>query len=1038
MAIRDTIKSIWSTIANWFWNKKKEEEIATPTTTTNTITNTNTWATQAPSIVNSNTQGTVLINPNNTSTLDQTIASQQLQSKEKEMDEITNAPLNQSNYYDISKVDNEKIQKALNEREEHQNKNFIGKLWDSIKSLWTFIWNVESGQLADSERQANEEKTYVGYNKDNWDMYELQLNTDGIYWAQDTFNKAYSDFLNTIWQYWENIPDDAFDNAYDEFYNRVNGLFKTSADDRYSDGFIFSAGNANRIWRRKNNFSDEQLNMLAENWITQASSSYVPDKSQLWNYLQATSKNQELDQQLNTKYNLTQDPLELDTSESWRAKEALFNRAMVWVIDAAKQNLNWNVANNFLLNSTEIVNSKIEKAWSVIEPLLEDAELTKLQAQREGRELTDDERRWVQLADNANKALSAFADALNTFVKEHADANWVDADWNITSVKDVFSDWRWLWDIISKPVLEASWLDTQWWQSLWNDKNVSWLDAFQELANQWRFNFSQSRSSTLWKAWDKLDRVVWHVWTALSEVWQQTVGWLMKGYNTYMDLVNWDANRLMWRKSKSKTAEYMNQDFTMWMLINTKETWFTAAWMWQTWSRTARKYLLQAAEYWPEFIGNIVPDILMYSTWIWEAGAFSTLSKVINKAKNLSSVNKAKNALESIWMLKKARGAIEGTKAAAETIWKLRETPNWIRTWLQWLDKGLTNWVIDQLVDAQYSPYDTESYSPESMALSLWGTIGFEIIPWLWKSGAFKAIGNIPWAIRNKSVSELIDGTWWDILEFFSRPENADAINRISNIKFNKSASWLTFDDLRAMRDDFNEMKAVTKKYWDKLQDYQKQGVNQWSKESMYRMLTQVYNLDNNSQVARNIRAIISKDWTNIADMAKYLWWIPWTVEVWPWTSTIKLKNANGNIESRVWSYAVWGTQYNQALDVAVDGWLHSKLQNGFTIQDINNISSIPAYKDINESLFSLADDGKYYITEDWLKRLWIETKDMPLSWVAREINKAEEWQVSNKFKEIMSEIRNSNKQISDDTINLVANSQTYQEVRDKVADVVC
>ena len=206
----------------------------------------------------------------------------------------------------------------------------------------------------------------------------------------------------------------------------------------------------------------------------------------------------------------------------------------------------------------------------------------------------------------------------------------------------------------------------------------------------------------------------------------------------------------------------------------------------------------------------------------------------------------------------------------------------------------------------------------------------------------------------------------------------------------------------------------------------------------MYRMLTQVYNLDNNSQVAKNIRAIVTKDWTNIADIAKYLWWIPWTVEVGPWSSTIKLKNANGKTETRVWTYAVWGKQYDESLDIAVDWGLQSKLQDGFTAKDINNISSLPSYKDVNKNMFTEWEDGKYFINEDWLKALWIETKDMPASWAAREINKAEEWEISNKFKEVMKNLRENNRQIKDDTIDLVASSQTYQDIREKVADVVC
>lgn len=1026
--MRETLKNIWkkaiNAVTNFFKGDDNQEQATTPTTTTswwsNNVITPNT-------IVNNNTQWTVVTNPTNTDTLNQTILRQQQESKEKEMDEITNTPIWQTNYYDISSVDTDKINKALEEREESKHKSIWDKIWWYLESGSKLISNIVNWQLADSEMQANEEKTYVGYNRDNWNMYELVLDTDWLYWAQEKFNKAYNDLNSKLSQYWNNIPDDVFAQAYDEFYNQVNGLFKTESDDWYSDWLIFSGNWATRIWRRKDSFSEDQLNYLADNGTT-TTWKFVPSKEQLYSYLQAQQKNIQNANDVQSRYELNNDPLELDTSVSWRAKETLFNRAMLGVINSAKQNLNPNVANNFLLHSTEIVNGQIDRAWSVVEPLLEEAELVKLEAQREGRELTDEEKKWVELANRANAMLDAWADSLNDFVKEHADSNWVDENWQIIWAKDIFSDWRGLWEVLSKNVIDASWLDTKRWQSLWNEKNVSWLDAFQEVANQWRYNISQSRSWTVWRLWDKLDRVVGKGWTFLSEVWQQTVWALLNIWNEQLSkMVGEDSN---W----SNVSKFMNQDFTAWMLINTKETWLSASLMWQTWSRTARKYLLKAAEYGPEFLGNVVPDILLYSTWVWEAWAFGTLAKVGNKLKSASAMNKAKNALESIGLLKKANGALEWTKVAAEVVANASDTPNWIRVWLQWLDKGLTNWAIDQLIDAQYSQYDTESYSPESMALSLWGTIGFEIIPWLWKSWALKLWRNaLTWNFDN-----ILDWTWWDVLEFFSRPENADAINRIANLRFNKSASWLTFDDLRSLRSSFDEMKDATKQYWDRLQDYQKQWVNKWSKENMYRMLTQVYNLDNNSQVAKNIRAIVTKDWTNIADIAKYLWWIPWTVEVGPWSSTIKLKNANGKTETRVWTYAVWGKQYDESLDIAVDWGLQSKLQDGFTAKDINNISSLPSYKDVNKNMFTEWEDGKYFINEDWLKALWIETKDMPASWAAREINKAEEWEISNKFKEVMKNLRENNRQIKDDTIDLVASSQTYQDIREKVADVVC
>lgn len=252
----------------------------------------------------------------------------------------------------------------------------------------------------------------------------------------------------------------------------------------------------------------------------------------------------------------------------------------------------------------------------------------------------------------------------------------------------------------------------------------------------------------------------------------------------------------------------------------------------------------------------------------------------------------------------------------------------------------------------------------------------------------------------------------------------------------------MTFDDFRKLSESFEEMKSVTKDYLNKLSasnpDIAKQ-LNNWNKRNMYRVLTQVYNLDANSQIWKNIRALITKDWTNVADLAKYLWNISWDVEVWPYKSTIKLKNKDWSTTSLIGTYWIeWGKQYNLELDSLVDWWFANKLKDWFTKNDINSIKSSSKYSDITEDMFTKWDDWKYYITKELFDRFWVQAKDMPLSWAAREINKAEEWEISNKFREVMKDLRESNKQISPETIDLVANSQLYQDVREKVADVVC
>lgn len=1022
--MRETLRNLWKRVIDFFSSDDKQEQ-ATPTTQPVSTQQTTPTNIQQPTWLN--TTWTVIWNPTNTSTLNETIERQRRDSKTDDSDNITNTPINTTNYFDISTVDNNKINAVLDKREKESKEHWWETLWRWWNTLATTVSNIVNWQTADSESQAKEEKVYIGYNKDNWDMYELTLNTDNVYWAQDKFYNAYNNFITNVNKYWDNITQEQFGKEYDDFYNQVSWLFQAKWDDWYSDWIIFSWDWANRIWRRKDTFSEEQLNTLAQSWID-STRNYVPTKEQLMGYIDAMEKNNTTNKQIQIKYNLKEDPLQLDNSITWRAQEKFLNRAMLWVLDIAKENLKWWAIQHYPIRAAEVVENEFDRAWEYAEPLLEEAELIKLEAQRQWRELTEEEKLWIEQANKIEWMLDAFADWLNYYFKDNASSDWVDSNWNITWVKDVYSDWRDLWWVISKWVIDKSWLDE--WQ------NFSWLDAFQEVANNWRYHLSNSRSWAIWKAWNKFDRAVWKAWTFLSEVWQQTVWNLLRMWNMYKDIATFDysnlKNRLQWNASMSQLAEFINQDFTIWKMITTKETWLSADVFWQTWSRTIRKYLLQASEYWPEFVGNVIPDILLYSTWIWEAWTVTSAARWANKLKQLWAVEKAAKTLESVNLLKKARGVGEWTKAAAEAIQQSADAPSWIKVWLQWLDKWLTNWIVDQTIDAQYSWYDTESYSTPSMALSLWGTIWFEIIPWLYKSWVLRMWRNMV------SWKNALDWTAWDVLDFFSNQNNADAINRIANINFNKSPSWLTFDDFRKLNDSFQEMKQVTKEYWDRLPPDMKIWVNKWTKQNAYNMLTQVYNLDSNSQIARNVRAMISKDWTNLADIAKYLWWIPWDVEVWPWVSTIKLKNTAWQSESKVWVSWVWATPYDAQLDISLEWWLASKLEDWFTKQDINTISSMPRYKDLTEEMFTLWEDGKYYITENWLKEMWIQTKDMPLSWAARELNKAEIPEISNKFKEIMKELRTSNKQISNETIDLVANSQTYQDVRDKVADVVC
>ena len=857
MAFKDT--RLWKArewVKNWFYQRDddtKATSTTTPISTTPTV-----WSNTA-SIVNSNIQWTTLVSPTNTNTLNETIEKQR-QEREWWVDEITNSETLQSNYFDIESVDKTKLNNAIGEKEKQSKEHWRETFWRKANEFANFVWDIYKSQTYDTDYQSKEDKTYVGYNKDNWDMYELVLNTDWVINAQERFNNAYNDFITKINELgWDNISDETFNNLYEDFYNQVSWLFKVEADDWYSDWFFFNTKDSTILWRRKNSFSDEQLDSLAQNWITSASA-YVPTKEQLSLYIQWQGNNTQLQQDLLNKYDIKDDPLDLSSWIKWRAQEMFIWRATNWLLDLAKENLQWSAVQNYVLNASEIITKEFDRAWTYAEPAWEEAELIKQLAQREWRELTDSEQEAVELAAKLNSMLQALADSLNKYFKENWRDWWVDENWQITEARDVFSDWSDLWTTISKWVIDASWLDM--------GRNESWLDAFQELSNKTRYLLNKDTWWIKW-AWTKFDRALGNVWYFLSEAWQQTIWSLMKVWNIYGDLVSWNIREGYSWNRLSKTSEFMNQDFTAWMLITTKETWLLADAFGQTWSRTIRKYLLQAWEYTPEFIGNIIPDILLYSTWIWEVWAFTTIA---NKAKNIKAITKAWDFAKTISWLKKWKSFVEWVKETSNLLSKTTDAPDWMRVWAQWLDKGITNWIIDQAIDAQYSPYDSESYSDTSELLSLWWTVLFESIPWLWKSWAFKMVSNkLVWR-------DVLEWTAWNPLLFFSKEENKDTINQIAKTSFNKSPSWMTFDDFRKLSNSFEEMNSVLKDAYNKLPDDMKTWANKRTKENAWNMLSQVYNVNSNSIIGRNIRAIITNDNTNIADLAKYLWNIFWDV----------------------------------------------------------------------------------------------------------------------------------------------------------------
>ena len=731
MAFLDTLKNAWNKVTNFF-SPSSATTATTPTTTTVPTTPTPSTATQV--IGNA---WTVLPNVQTAETLNSLI-TWETWAQNTWVEQPTG---NADSYYDYWAVDEQKVKDKLKKREDDQE-----SIWDKISNAWNSVANFVSGIIKnkkiDSDYEKNKKVTNIWYNRDNDNIYTLELADEyqNINW-QTISNEAYLNSAMNRYQqtiedaWWDNAPDDVKYQAFLQLYDDTKWLFTAKADDWYwSDSWPS---------RRKSSFSNEQLEYLSKNNVSEWA--YTPTIEQFQTFLENYWANYDLSESLRTKYKVTEEdsnPFDIDTSQTSRAEGIFMNKAMQWVLELAAQNLEWKQVGKAWANAYTIAKSNFERAYETALPVFEAAAILREKVRQWGT-LTEEEQKVLDTANKLDDALNAEADALNFWIKDHLDKSYVWDDWIIWEARDIFSDWRDLHQVISKPVIEALWLE--------DDEDMSWIDAFQRVTNDALYNYQISTGSTLGNIWEWGQHKIWKVWPVLSEVWQQTVYWLSAAASYFDDATNLDVgsitDRLTWKKYDSKIWEYMNQDFTYWMLINTEESWFTSR-FWSDFSRSFRKYMYKAAEYTPEAVWNIIPDIiLVWATWGWALvpralQRWGTVYRYVSKWARALRLNQLYNSLENANAVRKALGWIRWFEESLNTIAKTEEMPLWVkyawgRAW-----NLIKNWLIDQAIDAQFNQYDTEAYSTPSYVLSLWWTVLTEILPWLHKTWVTKFIKN--------------------------------------------------------------------------------------------------------------------------------------------------------------------------------------------------------------------------------------------------------------------------------------------------------
>lgn len=844
----------------------------------------------------------------------------------------------------------------LNKAKEEENKNIGEKVVD----LWDELLDSSDVKATNANDEFNERKDRVAMWYDwQWVLY--------LQWDDSVINMGWNEY----WKIFNNpnATDYEKQKAVDDWYNATKDLFTV---ERLPSSY-------NSL------YNEDTLNTLA--WNNVSRWSYTPTKDEWIAYITSLEDNVDKRNEIYKKYwlldswNENRHTIDL-TSE---ASNKWFN----WYEEYAWGNWLDEKINSKLYNNPEailkakayydenVVREQSSRIYPYISQVyaLEQVALSKA---------PKDRNYWDQyIIDTANvmrKLEKLSAQNWNNWMSQVLEY-WVDEDGNIIDSIDTFEGWQSLWDVLTNWMLQAAGLeaDFRW-------KHASQIDIIAYVANDWIYNYYKDNLSGRWrKGWNNVEKFLRPMWDNLSELGQFTVWWTLH----WLNAITWN-----WR---SPTAAYLDQDASMARLIETDD--------W-TIKRTIKKYTLQFGEYAPEWVFNLAPDILLsLLSWWWT---------LIKWGQKLWQLGKWLKWFKTVQNISKSSKIIDGGIRWLERIgalWdELANVNKWWKIWAKILDNTVTQIWLWQLMDGQWSAYDTEPYSNASFALSMWWSILFDALP---------ELKSFRWAIFKPR------GSTWNLVDYIaSSPEAADNIARA----LWKKHPEFSFEEIKQYASIFGDVEAAAEQVWKQLPPEAKNAANQRTKQLMYNYVSQAYWA--NSTIARNIREIVTRGSLNPADILKYFWAIPWEVSLGPYVSSIKLKNGT---RAALLSTEKWGW-YNEVLDT-LEWWFDSKLRNWFSEKDLEDLWSLSWYKFVNNERDKLFEQiwDKYYLTDIWLERFNLEKRSIPLESLWLTLESAEN--TRNILKEKMKNLAWKN--ISDETIEALADSWGYDAVVEKVKEVL-
>lgn len=888
------------------------------------------------------------------------------------------------------------------------------------KQIWQiggFIDRIIDSNRADAEYNRNEKLMAVGYDSGTRNVQYLDLNEDRwIFdfdfgtrsWSREMFNKYLSEYSAVA-----NDPNISQAEKYEalwDFYTKARWLFRIAEEDRYSNWFF----SGEWIKRRDEMYTQDQLDTLSS-WQKQTWR-YTPTYEEFVDYLDMYIDNQISKRDIDKKYwlrkdeNAPEDTETLDLSSDFQSKwKSNLESIATQNFDdyfGPMRTVNWWAGTEVELYAYWIINDRLDALYNAMAPVYS----------AEKEILSRDKSTWTQwdvaMLDTAQKYREMekwYARWINEWIRQQA-LYGTSKDGHMVRMLDTFEWWKSLWDILNWEAIQASWRKFRSWWSM--------LDIVEDMANEALWWYTKDHNSWFWaplkNLWSDVEFVTKPIWTTLWELWQW-IFWVTMDTLSYA--VDW---------TDSQFADYQDQDFSVWFMLETDD------WNFQ---RTVKKYAVDIAEYAPEAIWNLLPDIAITvaTWWAWWV-TFLRHVKDFNKVKKLTQAAKWASFLKKLWTIS-TKNPANAAKAlwlsewvVKATLWAIKSEktiPQVIKTWAELTDRMITNLALWQLMDWQWSAYDTEPYSNASFIMSMvWSTV-FDVFPELFRLSTWRNWFDVlTWDLKAGNV--------WDLARYIdSSPEAANNVAR---------ALWkqvwdIWFEDLKAYARNFWAIEEAAKQVYNQLSSAEKAALWKMTKDLTWNFVSQTY--WSNSNIAKNVRRILANGSTNIADVYKYLGRIPWEVSIWPYVSKIQLKN---------WTeaYVVWTREkwlYDEKLDAAFAWNFTNKIRNWFSAEDIDTLSKIKKeYSELDTNkdkyFYKIENpDGTstYHLNEQWLKKLWMKAENLSLEALWVSLARAED--VKWIFKEKMKNLTNKN--IKDNTVDRIADTWAYDEIVYKVKEVL-